>query len=93
MCTRCGKRPRYTRNGRTFAVCAVCGSDALEQLFDEASEDVITIEVNGSVEERQVIVDRFCGIAKDLAEDFQQKWGETGWGWTLESTRKPKQGR
>jgi hypothetical protein len=73
MCTRCGKHPRYTRNGHTF--------------------DIITIEINGSEVERQAIVDRFCGIAKDLAEDFQQKWGETGWGWTLESTRKPKQGR
>lgn len=53
-------------------------------------EDVITIKIHGSWEERQEIVDRFCEFAMDLAEELQEQWGKTRWGWTLESSIEPK---
>lgn len=35
MCSKCGKRPAFSRHGRTYALCAVCADKALERLFDE----------------------------------------------------------
>lgn len=41
MCSKCGERPAYSRNGRVFALCAVCGWEAITDLLacDDDPED------------------------------------------------------
>lgn len=33
MCPKCGKRPSYSIDGRTFALCSVCGAEAIERFL------------------------------------------------------------
>ena len=52
-------------------------------------EDVITIKIHGSYKHRQAIVDRVCLFMTEQAEKCSQEWGQSKWGWTLESSLEP----
>jgi len=38
LCIKCGKRPRYQRNGRTFGLCAVCAMEAFLKIHNPDCE-------------------------------------------------------
>ena len=53
-------------------------------------EDLITIKIHGSEEERQEITNRVCLFMTNLAERCWEDWGKTRWGWNLESSKEPE---
>jgi hypothetical protein len=54
------------------------------------NEDLITIKIHGSEEQRQEITNRACLFMTELSERCWEDWGKTQWGWTLESSREPE---
>lgn len=56
----------------------------------EKDEDLITIKIHGSEEERQEITNRVCLFMSELSERCWEDYGKTKWGWTLESSREPE---
>lgn len=43
LCERCGKYPKYQRQGKVYKLCAACGWEALKELLgwpDEPAEQV-----------------------------------------------------
>jgi hypothetical protein len=54
------------------------------------STDRITVTVNGSEANRQLIVDEICEFLNELAERLSVDLNGKRWGFDMQSTRAPK---
>ena len=41
ICSKCGKRPAYSKGDRVFALCPICGMEALFPLLEEIDGECI----------------------------------------------------
>jgi hypothetical protein len=56
----------------------------------EKDQDKITIQINGSEANRQLIVDEICRFLCELSERLSVDLNGRRWGFDLQSTRPPK---